>query len=103
MREPDQTARSKSLLRPRNQDNPDHRETDADDEQEPRIGGRPGGRDEECRRGRHETSDDEEPGDGTHAVHSPVHVGESLVGLTLIAGIIRPMADSTCPLIHARA
>ena len=47
-----------------NQDEPDHRQADADDEQEPRIGGGPLGVDEESHHGRREAGGDQEPGEG---------------------------------------
>ena len=48
----------------RNQDDPDNRQADADDKQEPRIGGGPLGVDEECHHRRHEADDGQEPGEG---------------------------------------
>src|SRR5262249_37257362 len=58
-----------------NQDDPDDRQADADNEQEPRIGGGPLGVDEERDHRRHEPCDDQEPSeDQLHPTpHSTSH------------------------------
>jgi hypothetical protein len=79
-----------------NQDDPDNRHADADDEQEPRIGGGPLGVDEECHHRRHEAGDDQEPGEGLLHVRPQCTGSAARVAKPIAARKSWPRWSSTC-------